>query len=109
MSRLCLAAIIAVLVFCGGPAFANCNPGSPNCQKIYPGSRLYDLKKKMANPGEVGGDDECQGVDPGHCDIHYGDLHSNGAVPVARTVPRRGKPVVVRPVMHSTVQTVNPH
>ncbi|HWA91942.1 MAG TPA: hypothetical protein VG889_18020 [Rhizomicrobium sp.] len=68
MSRPHPMALAAVLVLLAGPAFALCNPGTPHCIKVTPGSTLDKLQKKMKTPGEVGGgDNPCKGVKPDKC------------------------------------------
>jgi hypothetical protein len=54
------------------PAFAACNPGTPNCITIAPGGRLAQIKSKLTNPGTLGsGELDCQntklcGIDTGN-------------------------------------------
>jgi hypothetical protein len=49
-----LAATLALGTIAAEPAFALCNPGSPNCIKVWPGSRLANIKNQLANPGTLG-------------------------------------------------------
>ncbi len=59
------------------PAFAACNPGTPHCISIAPGSRLAQLKANLANPGTLGsGDQDCQNTKL--CGIDTGDGTSPG-------------------------------
>ena len=56
-----LAATLALGTIAAEPAFALCNPGSPNCIKVWPGSRLANIKNQLANPGTLGSNEiECQ-------------------------------------------------
>lgn len=62
----------ALAVLTVAPAFAACNPGTPNCIKIGSGSRLAQIKDKLTNPGTLGsGEIDCQnttlcGIDTGN-------------------------------------------
>jgi len=46
----------ALTLFSVAPAFALCNPGTPNCVTDGgPGSRLAKAKHEVFDPGQVGG------------------------------------------------------
>ena len=62
------------------PAFAACNPGSPNCIRVAPGSRLAQLKAKLTHPGTLGsGEQQCK--NSSLCGIDTGDGTSPGYWP----------------------------
>ncbi len=97
MSRLTTAVAVVVLVSIAGPAFAMCNPGTPHCIGVAPGSRLDKLKKQLANPGTVGGDEiECKNSKL--CGIDTGDGTSPGVL--ARARGHSGNFVATHPVGH---------
>lgn len=91
MSKMVRSALIAaVFALCGavspmllssGPAYAVCNPGTPHCVMVAPGSRLAQLKAKLNNPGTVGGGDITCKNSP-LCGIDTGDGTSPGALAV---------------------------
>ena len=71
----------AALALCAAtPAFAVCNPGTPNCIPVS--STLAKVKGQLFNPGTLGsGEQDCQNSKL--CGIDTGDGTSPGAL--ART------------------------
>jgi hypothetical protein len=71
--------LAGMLVLPGSPAMAVCNPGSPHCIKVAPGSTLAKLKAKLSSPGTLGsGEITC--VNSSLCGIDTGDGTSPGAL-----------------------------
>jgi hypothetical protein len=72
----------ALALFTVTPAFAACNPGTPNCIKVSPA--LAKVKGQLFNPGTLGsGEQDCQNTKL--CGIDTGDGTSPG------TLARTGK------------------
>ena len=81
MTKLLLtAAALGILAFAPTlttPAYALCNPGTPNCIKVSP--ELAKVKAQLTNPGTLGsGDIDCQGTKL--CGIDTGDGTSPGVL-----------------------------
>jgi hypothetical protein len=76
-----LCAVAGPILLSGGPAYAVCNPGTPHCIGVAPGSRLAQLKAKLNNPGTLGsGDIYCK--NSSLCGIDTGDGTSPGVLMV---------------------------
>lgn len=83
MNKLLLAAaalgLLALVPTLSTPAYAVCNPGTPNCIKVSPS--LAKIKAQLTNPGTLGsGDIDCQGTKL--CGIDTGDGTSPGVLAV---------------------------
>ncbi len=53
MNRISLLSAVAALSLTSAPAFALCNPGTPNCIRVD--GALAKAKHQIFDPGEVGG------------------------------------------------------
>lgn len=72
-----LLAANALAMAAAAPAFAVCNPGTPNCIRVAPGSRLAQLKARLTHPGTLGsGEQQCKNAS--QCGIDTGDGTSPG-------------------------------
>lgn len=67
-----LLAANALAMAAAAPAFAVCNPGTPNCIRVAPGSRLAQLKARLTHPGTLGSGEQ-QGKNASLCGIDTGD------------------------------------
>src|ERR1700730_9357193 len=74
----------ALALFTPAPAFAACNPGTPNCIRVMPA--LATLKSQLFAPGAPGsGEQECHNRNL--CGIDAGDGTSPGVARGKQTTP----------------------
>jgi hypothetical protein len=74
----------ALALFTVAPAFAACNPGTPNCIRVSPA--LAKVKSQLFDPGTLGsGEQDCQNSKL--CGIDTGDGTSPGVARGKQTTP----------------------